>query len=71
MYGAYGFEDKEERELKMRIHKFEDKLLRSKNYQDQAELRSIIMKYRIQLQNWSGVNKKEESINRLFLFDSR
>lgn len=53
MYGAHGFEDKEERELK--IHKFEDKLLRSKNYQDQAELRSIIMKYRIQLQKleWS------------------
>lgn len=34
MYGAYGFKDKEERELKMRIHKFEDKLLRSKNYQE-------------------------------------
>lgn len=42
MYGAYGFEDKEERELKMRIHKFEDKLLRSKNYQDQAELKILV-----------------------------
>lgn len=55
MYGAYGYVDREERELKMKIQKFEDKLLRSKNYQDQAELRTIIMKYRIQLQKleWS------------------
>ncbi len=55
MYGAYGYVDREERELKMKIQKFEDKLLRSKNYQDQVELRSIIMKYRIQLQKleWS------------------
>ena len=55
MYGAYGYVDREERELKMKIQKFEDKLLRSKNYQDQAELRTIIMRYRIQLQKleWS------------------
>lgn len=30
MYGAYGFEDKEERELKMRIHKFEVRIIRIK-----------------------------------------
>lgn len=55
MYGVYGYVDREERELKMKIQKFEDKLLRSKNYQDQAELRTILMKYRTQLQKleWS------------------
>lgn len=32
MYGAYGYVDKEEKELKMKIQKLEDTLLRSKNY---------------------------------------
>lgn len=50
MYGAYGYADKEEKELKMKIQKLEDTLLRSKNYRYQERLRSDIMKCRIQLQ---------------------
>ena len=50
MYGAYGYVDKEEKELKMKIQKLEDTLLRSKNYRHQERLHSDIMKCRIQLQ---------------------
>lgn len=44
MYGAYGYVDKEEKELKMKIQKLEDTLLRSKNYRHQERLHSDIMK---------------------------
>lgn len=47
MYGAYGYVDKEEKELKMKIQKLEDTLLRSKNYRHQERLHSDIMKCRI------------------------
>lgn len=50
IYGAYGYVDKEEKELKMKIQKLEDTLLRSKNYRYQERLHSDIMKCRIQLQ---------------------
>ena len=50
MYGAYGYVVKEEKELKMKIQKLEDTLLRSKNYRYQERLHSGIMKCRIQLQ---------------------
>ena len=40
----------EEHDLKCKIHRFEDKLLRSKNYAEQEKLRSLLMKMRADLQ---------------------
>ena len=49
----------EEHDMVCRIHRLEDKLLRSKNIDEQMELRSVLMKYRMQLQKlqWSKQKK--------------
>lgn len=50
----------EEFDMTCRIHRLEDKLLRSKNPYEQMELHSVIMKYRTRLQKlqWSKQKKK-------------
>lgn len=40
----------EEFDLKCKIHRFEDKLLRSKDYTEQEKLRVLLMKMRMDLQ---------------------
>ena len=40
----------EELDLRCKIHRFEDKLLRSKNYAEQERLQVLLMKMRTDLQ---------------------
>lgn len=41
----------EELDMECKIHRLEDKLLRSKNFDEQMELRSVLTTYRKQLQS--------------------
>lgn len=51
-----------EHDLECKIHRFEDKLLRSKCLGDQIKLQSILMNLRKELQNLKWENSKRESL---------
>lgn len=58
-----------EHDLECKIHRFEDKLLRSKCLGDQMKLQSILMNLRKELQNLKWENSKRERVlYRLFFF---
>lgn len=48
----------EELDLRCKIHRFEDKLLRSKNPHDQYEIQSILRNFRMQLQKLQWENQR-------------
>lgn len=51
-----------EHDLECKIHRFEDKLLRSKYPFEQVKLQSILMNLRKELQNLKWENSKRESL---------
>lgn len=57
-----------EHNLECKIHRFEDKLLRSKHPSDQMELQNILMSLRKELQNLKWKNSKREACIRLSFF---
>lgn len=59
-----------EHDLECKIHRFEDKLLRSKCLGDQMKLQSILMNLRKELQNlkWENSKRERESYIGSFLF---
>lgn len=62
MYEEISFE---EHDMMCRIHRLEDKMLRSKNFQEQLSIRSVLMKYRAQLQKlqWERQNKTTRALS--------
>lgn len=62
MYEEISFE---EHDMICRIHRLEDKMLRSKDFQEQLSIRSVLMRYRAQLQKlqWDRQKKTVRAFN--------